>query len=137
MSNGSFLWKMGLPMKNGIRSNGNRLVLVSSNGQPVEGQETLDDATVDYKDRFDMETLAQEDGSLNTALLILMVVSIACTTAAIATGSYAVWLSRHSSTQKTLTDVNEILKSCQSRMQQLESEVTHLPEIKLMPERKA
>jgi hypothetical protein len=114
-------------MKNGIHSSENRLVLINSAGQPVEGQDALDGTVVDYRYHSEADTGKPSLDKTNTALLTLMAVSIACTTAAIATGSYAIWLSRQTTAQKTLTDVNEILKSCQSRMQQLEADVQHLP----------
>ena len=126
MSSESFLWKMESPMKNGIQSN--KLVMVNGNGREVGGQDTSDDAAVDYAYRPESETVMHESGaSVHTTLIVLMTVSIACTTAAIAAGSYAVWLSRHQAAKKTLIDVNDILKTCQSRMRQLEAEVQNLP----------
>ena len=115
-------------MKNGTRSNDNKLVMVNSNGRPVDRQDLLDDTAIDYRHPTDTENSVPDLSKTNTALLTLMAVSIACTTAAIATGSYAIWLSRQTTAQKTLTDVNEILKSCQTRMQQLEADVKYLPE---------
>lgn len=117
-------------MRNGIHSNPNKLVLVSSNGQPVHGQDLVDDAAVDYLSGSDNEApmLADEARKTRVTLLVFMAVSIACTTAAIATGSYAAWLSRHQAARQALTDVNDILKSCHSRMQQLEADVQRLPE---------
>ena len=112
-------------MKNGIHSSLNRLILVNNNGFPFAGQESVDDAAVDY--RHGSETEMQDSDNLNTTLVVLASVSLACAAAAIATGSYALWLSRQHSTQKVLTDVNEILKSCQNRMQQLEADVQHRP----------
>ena len=112
-------------MKNGTRFNSNRLVLVNNNGFPFAGQESMDDTAVDY--RHNSETEMTDSDHLNTTLVVLASVSLACAAAAIATGSYALWLSRQQTTQKVLTDVNEILKSCQSRMQQLESDVQHRP----------
>ena len=116
-------------MRNGTLSNGNKLVLVNSNGRPVEGLDLVDDAAVDYLSGSDNEAPVPADDVRRTrmTLLVFMAVSIACTTAAIATGSYAVWLSRHQAARQALTDVNDILKSCQSRMQQLEADVQRLP----------
>ena len=116
-------------MRNGTLSNPSKLVLVGSNGQPVPGQDLVDDAAVDYLSNSDGDTPAQTDDArrARVTLLVFMAVSIACTTAAIATGSYAVWLSRHQAARQALTDVNDILKSCQSRMQQLEADVQRLP----------
>jgi len=117
-------------MRKGILFNPNKLVLVSSAGQPVRSQESADDAAVDYQSRPDGEVIIPMDDAERTrmTMLVLMAVSIACTTAAVATGSYAIWLSRHQAARQALTDVNDILKSCQARMQQLEADVQRLPE---------
>ncbi len=117
-------------MRNGTLSSGNGLVLVNSNGRPVDGLDLVDDAAVDYLSNPDNEApLVPEDARRTHAtLLMFMVVSIACATAAVATGSYAVWLSRHQAARQTLIDVNDILKSCQTRMQQLEADIQRLPE---------
>lgn len=117
-------------MRKGILFNPNRLVLVTSAGHSVRDQDLGDDAAVDYQSRPDGEVLIPVDDSDRTrmTMLVLVAVSIACTTAAVATGSYAVWLSRHQATRQALTDVNDILKSCQTRMQQLEADVKRLPE---------
>ncbi len=112
-------------MRNDIHSNQNRLVLVNNSGHPFAGQESVDDTAVDY--RHSSESEMPDTDNLNTPLVVLASVSLACAAAAIATGSYALWLSRQHSTQKVLTDVNEILKSCQTRMQQLEADVQHRP----------
>ena len=116
-------------MRNGTLSNTNKLILVSSNGRPVHGQDSVDDAAVDYVQGSDNEASLLLDNTRNTrvTMLVLMAATIACTTAAIATGSYAVWLSRHQAERQALTDVGEILRSCQRRMQQLEADVQRLP----------
>lgn len=117
-------------MRNGILSNPSKLILVNSNGQPVDGLDLVDDAAVDYLSGSDNEASSPTDEARKTrvTLLVFMAVSIACTTAAIATGSYAIWLSRQQAARQVLIDVNDILKSCQSRMQQLEADVQRLPE---------
>ena len=117
-------------MRKGILFNPNKLVLVTSGGRSVRDQDMEDDAAVDYQSRPDAEVLIPMDDADRTrmTMLVLAAVSIACTTAAVATGSYAVWLSRHQATRQALTDVNDILKSCQTRMQQLEADVRRLPE---------
>lgn len=125
-------------MRNGTLSNPNRLVIINSSGQSVQGQDVLDDAAVDYQsgtagdnegDNIASNIASSEELSNTQAtLLTFMAVSIACLTAAVATGSYAVWLARHQAARQALTDVNDILKSCQSRLQQLESDVQQLPE---------
>jgi cytochrome c-type biogenesis protein CcmH/NrfG len=116
-------------MRNGTTSNGNKLVLVNSSGRPVHGQDLVDDAAVDYQSEPDTEpsSSAEDVQKTRVTLLVFMAVSIACTTAAIATGSYAVWLSRQQAARQALTDVNDILRSCQSRMQQLEADIQRLP----------
>lgn len=112
-------------MKNGTHSNPNRLVLVNNNGFPYGGHESVDDATVDYRDNSEGEM--KDSDNYNSTLVVLASVSVACAAAAIATGSYALWLSRQQTTRRVLTDVNEILKSCQNRMQQLEADVQRQP----------
>lgn len=116
-------------MRKGTISNLNRLVLIGSNGRLVSGQDPAEDAAVDYPVTFDGEVPLAMDGanSARATMLVFMAVSIACTTAAVATGSYAIWLSRHQAARQALIDVNDILKSCQSRMQQLEADVQRLP----------
>ncbi len=116
-------------MRNGILFNPNKLVLVNSSGHPVNGQDSVDDAAVDYQSgtESDDSVLLTELRKKRATLLIFMAVSIACLTAALATGSYAIWLARHQATRQALTDVNDILKSCQTRMQQLEADVQRLP----------
>lgn len=126
MSSESFLWKMGSQMKNGTQSN--KLVMVDSSGQEIGGPDSIDDAAVDYVYRFDAEASVLDPGqSIRTTLFVFIAVSIACTTAAIAAGSYAIWLSKRQAAHKTLTDVNDILKTCQARMRQLETDVQQLP----------
>ncbi len=119
-------------MRNGTTSNTNKLVLVSSTDQPVHGQDLVDDAAVARLSGSDNERAAIADDAAKTrvTLLVFLAVSVACTTAAIATGSYTLWLSRHQAARQALTDVNDILKSCQIRMQQLEADVQRLPERK-------
>ena len=113
-------------MKNGIQSS--KLVMVDSGGHEIGGQEAMDNTAIDYAYRVDTDTSAVDpNAGFRTTLFVFMAVSIACTTAAIAAGSYAVWLSRHQAAKKTLTDVNDILKTCQTRMRQLEADVQNLP----------
>ena len=66
-------------------------------------------------------------GQAKATFAVFLAVSIACMAAAVATGSYAAWLSRQQAARQALTDVSDILKSCQSRMQQLEAQVERLP----------
>ena len=117
-------------MRNGTTSNLNKLIMVSSNGRPMPGSASVDDAAVDYPFNSDADVplVVNDARGTRATMLVFMAVSIACTTAAVATGSYAIWLSRHQAARQALIDVDDILKSCQSRMQQLEADVQRLPE---------
>jgi hypothetical protein len=108
-------------MRNGIPFN--KLTLVDNSPDP------FDDAAAyyPYQPAGENASLAEESHPVKTTLLVFMAVSLACATAAIATGSYAAWLARHQSARQALTDVNAILMSCQSRMRQLEADVQRLP----------
>ncbi len=114
-------------MKNATRFS--RLVLVNSSEVPIHTEDAMDDAASDYAYQSDSETAPTGDANyrLRTTLMLFMAVSIACTTAAIASGSYAVLLSRRQAARQALTDVNDILKTCQARMRDLEMEVQQLP----------
>ncbi len=118
-------------MRNGIHFN--KLTLVDhSLGDPRaadNGQEAIDDAAAYYPYQHASENAAMPDDNhqVKTTLIVFMAVSLACATAAIATGSYAAWLSRHQAARQALTDVNDILRSCQTRMSQLEADVQRLP----------
>ena len=117
-------------MRKGMTFNGNKLVLVTGNSRPADESNGGDSVGEEYLSGTDHQAALLMNGAqrAHTTLLALMAVSIACTTAAIATGGYAIWLARHQTAHQTLTDVNEILKSCQARMQQLEADVQRLPE---------
>ena len=119
-------------MRNGTTSDTNKLILVSSSDQPVHDQDLVDDVAVARLSGPDNERAVIVDDAAKTrvTLLVFLAVSVACTTAAIATGSYTIWLSRHQAARQALIDVNDILKSCQIRMQQLEADVQRLPERK-------
>ena len=113
-------------MKNGIRSN--KLMMVDGSGREIGSSDSMDDAAADYAYAREMESSVLQAGqSAKTTLIVLTAVSAVCTAAAISSGSYALWLAKRSSTHEVLTDVNDILKTCQSRMRQLESEVQLLP----------
>ena len=114
-------------MKNATRFS--RLVLINSSDAPIHSEDEMDDAASDSAYRSDPETVPAVDANyrLRTTLMLFMAVSIACTTAAIASGSYAVLLSRRQAARQALTDVNDILKTCQARMRDLEMEVQQLP----------
>ena len=107
-------------MKNGIRFN--RLTLVDSGGS-----EAADDSAREYGFREDLSAAGILPGGGRSTLLILVAVSFACTAAAVATGSCAFWLARQSASRQALTDVNDLLKTCQTRMEQLETDYRSLP----------
>ncbi len=113
-------------MKNGTQSN--KLMMVDGSGHEIGGHDSMDDAAADYAYVIDQEASALEAvQNVRTMLFVLTAVSATCVTAAIASGTYALWLARRQGTHKVLTDVNDILKTCQSRMRQLEAEVQQLP----------
>ena len=107
-------------MKKGIRFN--RLVLVDG-----RGREAADDSALEYGYREDAAASGAPSGDVRNTLLVLVAVSFACTAAAVATGSYALWLSRQSASRQALTDVGDLLRTCQTRMEQLETDYRSLP----------
>lgn len=106
-------------MRNGIRFNKLRLVDDSTDAD--------DDSTAYVPYRPDGETLAASDVQPNSLFYVFLTLSITCAAATVVTGSYAVWLARQQAARQALTDVNDILRSCQSRMSQLEQDVQRLP----------
>jgi len=60
-------------------------------------------------------------------LAVFAAVSAGCAAAAIATGSYALWLSRRRIADEALTSVHDLLKTCQERVSQIEKELSYLP----------
>jgi hypothetical protein len=100
---------------------GNNLVLVNDTDPDNSRQDDI------RQDNTSRDAVTSAEQQTQTALITLMSVSIACAAAALATGSYAAWLAHQKSAHQALTDVNEILKSCQKRMQQLEADVERLP----------
>jgi len=101
-------------MKNGTHSS-KLMMMVDNRGPELVISDSMDDAAVDA---------AQ---SVRSTLVVLIAVSTVCMMAAIASGSYALWLAKRQGTHKALTDVNDILKTCQLRIRQLETEVQQLP----------
>lgn len=59
--------------------------------------------------------------------LVFVAVSIACAFAAIASGSYALWLTRQKVARETISNVQDLLKICQDRMHQMEDDLNFLP----------
>lgn len=97
-------------MKNGTPS---KLTLVDSAGH------TLSDGE-------DVKDLEYTVPAARPAL-VFMAVSIACTVAAVAAGSYALWLTRQKAARGAINNVQDILKICQERMHQLEDDLNLLP----------
>ncbi|MDQ2687300.1 MAG: hypothetical protein M3Y28_05480 [Armatimonadota bacterium] len=89
----------------------------------------LEDSAEDY----DLSSVSEDGDAAETAsvptnrALLFIVVSAACAAAAVAAGSYAVWLSRQRVARETLTNVQDILKTCQDRMHQMEDDLNRLP----------
>lgn len=111
-------------MKNGTRFS--RLILVdntSSNGS----LENEDDPAAYFPYRPEGEAAPAPGGEESKLFLVFLTLSITCAAATVATGGYAVWLARQQTARQALTDVNEILRSCQSRMSQLETDLQRLP----------
>ena len=102
--------------------------MIDSGGHEIGSPDLMDDAAADYAYARDQDTSVLDAvQSVRSTLVVLTAVSSICMTVAIATGSYAIWLLKQQGTHKILTDVNDILQTCQTRMRQLESEVQQLP----------
>ena len=108
-------------MRNGTHFN--RLALVSSS----QFGDSRDDAASNDPHKPQSEQFVNETAQVQKTFVMFLSLSIACAAASLATGSYAAWLLRHQAARQALTDVNEILKSCQSRMSQLEADLQRLP----------
>ena len=108
-------------MKNGTQSN--KLTLVDKNGEEIPVKTSVDDLSVEY---IPGDSDAKSESRANSVLtnkVLFVVVSVACATAAIAAGSYAVWLSRRKVAQEALTNVQDLLETCQDRMSQMENDL--------------
>ncbi|MGO8669906.1 MAG: hypothetical protein ACLQVD_00820 [Capsulimonadaceae bacterium] len=126
--------------KNGITSR--QLTLVDHSGREIPLKMPIEDDAVVCMSGAGNASPLQDDGNnmeLNRAeasscvwrdlmqnKVLFAVVSITCLTAAVATGSYAVWLSRRKATEQAVTTVHELLDTCQDRMQQLEKDLRAL-----------
>lgn len=106
-------------MRNGIHFNKLRLV--------DNSPESDDDPAAYFPDRPDVEGLAASDAPVSSLFYAFLTLSITCAAATVVTGSYAIWIARQQTARQALTDVNEILHSCQSRMDQLEMDIQRLP----------
>lgn len=105
-------------MRNGTR--------FSTAGEAVPLDDTDDPAVYDPY-RPDPVAFIDESGRVQKTFWVFLTISIACAAATVGTGTYAAWLSRQQAARQALTDVNDILRSCQSRMSQLESDLQRLP----------
>ena len=106
-------------MRNGTRLS--KLIMVES------GLDDDDDPAAYVPYPSETEDPPPAKGSDSKLFFVLLTVSITCAAASVATGSYAVWLARQQAARQALTDVNDILRSCQSRMSQLEADLQRLP----------
>ena len=115
-------------MKSGTRS---KLTLVDRNGREIPGQSGEDEMAVEYVASPEGAESGWSQDAADQArhqqLVTFAAVSAGCAAAAIATGSYALWLSRRKMTDEALTSVRDILKTCQDRVTQMEEELSHLP----------
>ena len=117
-------------MKNGTRFN--KLVLVVN--APLRGTNDTRDSADDPAAYFpylpsseDAANATESSLTANKTIFVFLAISATCAAASIASGSYAAWLARHQAARQALTDVNDILKSCQTRMSQLEADMQRLP----------
>jgi hypothetical protein len=114
-------------MKNGTPSRS--LKLVDSAGHTISDGGDVFDPVVDDERRIaemGQSDLATRESPANS-VLIFVAVSVACAVAAIAAGSYAIWLTRQKVAHETISNVQDILKICQERMHQLEDDLNLLP----------
>ena len=106
-------------MRNGIRFN--KLTLVESDAL------NDDDPAAYFPYQPQGDDAPSHDHQAKNLFFVMLTLSITCAAATVVTGSYAVWLARQQAAHQALTDVNDILRSCQSRMSQLETDLQRLP----------
>jgi hypothetical protein len=108
-------------MRNGTQS---KLTLIDNAGNELSARAVVDDLSVSYDDppRSGEEAEPRSE-PFWTNKRVFAAVSIACATAAIAAGTYAIWLSRQTSTASAITDVREILENANKRMSQMEADL--------------
>lgn len=111
-------------MKNGSRFS--KLTL-RDGGSSNSGLENNDAPAAYVPYNSDNEAAPIQGSEESKLFLVFLTLSITCAAATVATGGYAVWLARQQAARQALTDVNEILRSCQSRMSQLELDLQRLP----------
>ncbi len=118
--------KNGTPFSAGRRS----LTLVDGPDGDAAAPSDTEDAAADYF----TASMAQEAelavvplARTSRQALVFVLVSVACATAALASGTYAVWLTRRQAAQNALTDVRDLLRTCHDRMVQMEDDLHRLP----------
>ena len=107
-------------MKNGTQSSG--LKLVDNGGAPTGSE--FDE--LHWEDRR-LPAADGEDKTSPNMALVFVVLTIACAVAAVAAGSYAVYLTKQRQARAVLTDVQDIVKNCQDRMNQMETDLGSRP----------
>ena len=116
-----------------------RLTLVDRNGNEVSSQQGEDETAVEYLPEPSNQEISLSAGRSRTErvhqnqLLIFAAVSAGCAAAAVASGSYALWLSRRKIADEALTNVHDILKTCQDRVTRMEAELSQLPDLNSYP----
>jgi len=115
--------------KNGTRwkDDAQGLTLVDSQDASRSSQSEAEDAATDSVAPAEGVEVAAPPASASRQAVALVAVSVACASAAIAAGSYAVWLTRRQATQAALTDVRDLLRTCQTRMTQMEDDLHRMP----------
>ena len=108
-------------MRNGTQS---RLTLVDSAGHEIPAKSAVENVSVEYDTHQDSpERRPSHGGDIFHNRALYIGISAACAAASIAAASYAFWLTRSQATREVLTDVQDILDSCQERMQQMQHEL--------------
>ena len=101
------------------------------NGREIPLQPGEDEMAVEYvaspADEREEERPAGRERTRRNQLAVFAAVSAGCAAAAIATGSYALWLSRRRIADEALMSVHDLLKTCQDRVSQIEKELSYIP----------
>ncbi len=118
--------------KNGTRfnQNNNPLTLVGSKERDAALPSEAEDAAADYFSASmaqEAELAAIPLAHTSRQALVFVLVSVACATAALASGTYAIWLTRRQAAQNALTDVRDLLRTCHDHMVQMEDDLHRLP----------
>jgi hypothetical protein len=105
-------------------------MLIDNNGDEIGSKNALDDIAVGTSTPLEEEPAEVKSGPIDDLLrnkALFVVVSLACLTAAVAAGSYAVWLSKQNAAEKALSNVHDLLKTCEKRMSQMDKDLKRLP----------